>query len=156
MHRRYGIGYTGEVIGWPVPQAYATPVSAISFRWWSDGRIGVEADAGFAVSFGNGTGGAFSALGKVPIRLVKEENVFVYVAPGLNLAVGGDSVGLGLGGVAGVELFFQSLPRIGFGAEVGLGFGLAIPTHKGGTTTGAFGLGGAYDLTSVGVRYYFE
>src|SRR5262249_20722667 len=144
-----------EVIGWPVPQAYATPVSAISFRYWSDGRLGFEADAGLAISFGNGARYAFSALAKVPIRLVHEQDMFIYAAPGLNLAAGGSTVGLGFGGVVGVEFFFQALPRIGFGAEVGAGFGLAIPTKAGATATGAFGIGGAYDLTSVGVRYYF-
>src|SRR5262249_5440669 len=78
--RHLGFGYTGQVIGWPVAQAYAAPVSAFSLRWWSRGRLGVEADLGLAIGFGGDQDPTY-ALGvllKLPIRLVTRPNVQVY------------------------------------------------------------------------------
>ena len=149
---RWGVGYTSQLSGWPVPAAFGTGLGGVAVRKWTTPTSGYEAALGLSVGFGGSGGLSFSAsvLAKLLFELVSEKNMRLYWAPGLNLA-GGAGFGAGVGVAVGAEFFLQGLPNLGFGAEVSGGLGIAIPS--GGSVSGAVGLG-AYNQLSLGVRYY--
>ncbi len=141
---RYGLGFNAQ-----------TDVTAVSLRYWKKGEIGFEGFLGW-YSFENSTDGTLigaKLLIPVKSKLEKSLTPYWYVMLALrNKSEGGASAsGTLLGGGLGVEFFFDELPNLGFGAEVGLqnAGGDAYAGAKGTAIVGN-------SVGNVGIRYYFK
>ncbi|MCX5782031.1 MAG: hypothetical protein NT145_04930 [Elusimicrobia bacterium] len=138
----YGLGFNTQ-----------TGISAVSLRYWKKGEIGFEGMLGY-YSYDNSTNGSLVG-GKLLMPIKDEKNLTCYWFGMLGLrnqsVAGASASGTFIGAGVGVEFFFEELPNLGFGAEIGL-------ANTGGDaytgTKGTALFSGSID--SVGIRYYFK
>ena len=137
---RIGVGFNSQLSNFGL--------TSLSLRYWLDRKIAIEGILGFSVGDIKGIdlGGKFLGV------LKSEQNLNVY-GFGLLGIESFDNTGTGgatnetkatVGGGLGTEFFFNGLPNLGFGAEIGLvynGFSKSL------TTFGNL-------ITSVGIHYY--
>jgi len=122
-------------------------VTSLSLRQWGPGQNGFETIAGFC----KGDNSTIVDLGlKLLHRIKKEQHLTVYSFGLLGIepySVNSKSdTNLELEAGLGVEFFFQELPNLGFGAEVGLGYNSGTKLFQ--TIAGW--------IPSVGIRYYYK
>jgi hypothetical protein len=139
---RIGLGFNTQLTN--------AGISSVSARYWSDDRLGFEGLFGFA--FGNDTR-YIDLGGKILLGIKKERNLNLYGFGLLgienwNIDRNGNSTSdtdVTVAGGLGVEFFFEGLPNLGFGTELGLGY-----------NSGSEIFGTRADwIPAVGMRYYF-
>lgn len=148
---RWGLGFTEGL-------ASTSPGhTSLSVRYWMDSQLGLEAHSGFSYNKPENQSSerSFSLGARFLIKVVEEENLHAYGGAGLtllsekyNTGTGSNSdIGVGAEVLGGLEFFFQGLPHLGFGTEVGL------VLEQMGDRTSFRSDGGSF--VRVGIRYYF-
>lgn len=141
---RTGVGFTTQF-----SQIGAT---SLSLRSWISDSLGVEGALGFTSGDVNS---AVNLGAKVLAPLKKEQNLTLYGFGMLGFesiskigTVSKSETDVTVGAGVGVEFFFQGLPNLGFGTEIGLSYGGLTDAKQFGTF--------ASWIPSVGMRYYFQ
>ncbi len=146
LSQRVGVGFNSQM-------GLSNHLDAASARYWINKDMGFQGDVAF-LDFSPHQGNnqtSFGLGGKFLYNVIEETNMNLYVGGGLYVftqpAPADTETGFSLGGLGGIEFFFQGLPNLGFNLELDLGVKYL---NQYGT---AFGI--EADSINAGFHYYF-
>ena len=141
LNQQIGIGFNSQLS--------PNENDAISAKYWLNPNLCLQAMAGFSFS---DEVNEIDLGGKVLLKMIDEENMYVYAGGGTGIAnvdpdQGDGDTAFWLGGFVGLEFFLSGLPNLGFSTEVGL----KIYDYNDNTTFGT----DSDTFLSAGIHYYF-